>query len=212
MAARKAIAAPIMAVLFPSVLIFGALVLVTLAATPARSEAPGGHPPILRGETGQFTLSRPLRTAPLMPIRTGRGGVTNLTRFHGKIVLLNFWATWCLPCIREMPSLDRLQEALGGDDFTVVALSIDDGPEPVARFFARSGLKTLAPYLDPNGTSARAFKLFGLPMTYLIDRRGRIRGYITGAVDWDSRAARALIAYYIDANSDRAAGTGPAPR
>jgi len=155
-------------------------------------------PPVFRTYDSQFTRIRPLRQAPLTPILTADGGVLNLSRFQGKVVLLNFWATWCPPCIREMPSLDRLQAELGGDTFTVVVLSIDRlGLDVVAPFFKRLGLKNLTIYLDPKSTAGNAFGLYGLPISYIIDHEGLVMGYLVGAAEWDSVEARLLLNYYI---------------
>ena len=155
-------------------------------------------PPVFRTYDSQFTRIRPLRQAPLTPILTADGGVLNLSRFQGKVVLLNFWATWCPPCIREMPSLDRLQAELGGDTFTVVVLSIDRlGLDVVAPFFKRLGLKNLTIYLDPKSTAGNAFGLYGLPISYIIDHEGLVMGYLVGAAEWDSVEARSLLNYYI---------------
>ncbi len=155
-------------------------------------------PPVFRTYDSQFTRIRPLRQAPLTPILTADGGVLNLSRFQGKVVLLNFWATWCPPCIREMPSLDRLQAELGGDTFAVLALSIDRlGLDVVAPFFKRLGVENLAIYLDPKSTAGDAFGLYGLPISYIIDHEGLVMGYLVGAAEWDSVEARSLLNYYI---------------
>jgi len=115
----------------------------------------------------------------------------SLSEFRGRTVLLNVWATWCAPCRMEMPALDRLQTKLGGADFQVLALSIDQqGAEIVRKFFAETGIKALELYIDP---SARAPFLLGasaLPMTLLIDREGREIGRRAGPAEWD--AARSV--------------------
>jgi len=171
-------------------------VLFALLLAPASSN--DGFPPVLIGPVGQFTVLRPVMVAPLTPIRTGSGGVTNLARFRGKVVLLNFWATWCPPCVKEMPALDRLQAALGGADFTVLTLSIDKkGLVAVKRFLERLKLTHLGAYLDPGATAYRAFGGRALPVSYIIDRAGRVRGYLEGRAAWDSAPARALIRHYI---------------
>ncbi len=104
----------------------------SVAATDAAAgaaEAPPG-----------FAFATPPRAVPDMAFLTA-DGETSLAAYHGKVVVLNFWATWCAPCVREMPSLDRLQAMLGGDDFAVVALSEDRGGMPlVVRFYEKYGL------------------------------------------------------------------------
>lgn len=157
------------------------------------------HPSPLRNSRDQFTLLRPQKPAPMTPILAEDGSLLDLGRFRGKVVLLNFWATWCPPCIREMPALDRLQAALGGQTFTVVPLSIDDGEidGPVS-FVKRLGLGNLDVYQDFTGAAAKAFPLYGLPITYLIDRNGALIGYITGAVEWDSAESIRFLRHYIE--------------
>lgn len=157
------------------------------------------HPPPLRGTVGQFTVITPLRPAPLVAMRGADGKDIDLSAYRGKVVLLNFWATWCAPCIREMPSLDMLQERLGGKSFAVVAVSIDRmGYAKMEPFLRRIRVTRLHIYLDKTSTLYRKFGVQALPTTFVIDRRGRVRGYLEGPAEWDSEEARALIRFYID--------------
>ena len=146
-----------------------------------------------------FELIDPPRSAPEISFSDASGNSVGLTDFRGGVVLLNFWATWCAPCIREMPSLDRLEAALGGPEFQVVALSIDrEGPDAVAAFFAEHGIEHLAIYNDSLARASRELVESGLPTTWLIDRDGRLRGRYAGPTEWDSAAAEALIRHYLD--------------
>ena len=114
------------------------------------------------------------------------------------MVLLNFWATWCAPCIREMPSLDRLQAALEDRGLAVLAVSIDRGGTEVIRPFAkRLGLERLGLYHDTEGALSSAFGLTGLTNTVLTDRRGRIVGAYPGPAEWYAPEARGLIEHYL---------------
>jgi len=116
-----------------------------------------------------------------------QGRSRSLAEFKGKVVLLNIWATWCGPCRKEMPALDRLQAALGGPEFEVVALSIDrGGTDAVRKFFADIGIRTLAMYLDSSRQALRTLSALGLPTTLLIDREGREIGRLIGPAEWDS--------------------------
>jgi len=110
-----------------------------------------------------------------------------LADFRGKVVLLNIWATWCAPCREEMPALDRLQQALGGPDFEVVALSIDSGGmDAVRRFYDEIGIRALAPYVDPSMRAGAALRIVGVPTTLLLDREGAERWRKTGPEKWDA--------------------------
>ncbi len=159
----------------------------------------GEHPPALHGTMGQFTAITPLRPAPLAPLFGADGKKIDLSAYRGKVVLLNFWATWCAPCIREMPSLDMLHERLGGRSFAVVAVSIDRaGFARIKPFLARIRVTKLHVYLDKSSKLYRKFGVQALPTTFLIDHQGRVRGYLEGPAEWDSKEARALIRYYVD--------------
>jgi thiol-disulfide isomerase/thioredoxin len=109
-----------------------------------------------------------------------------LADFRDKIVLLNVWATWCVPCREEMPALDRLQTALGGSDFEVVTLSIDRNIDLVRKFFTEVGITNLAMYLDGSAKAPREMGVFGVPTTLLIDREGREIGRLIGPAEWDA--------------------------
>ncbi|MFQ5985052.1 MAG: TlpA family protein disulfide reductase, partial [Alphaproteobacteria bacterium] len=148
----------------------------------------------------------PLATpSPAPEVRFWEGGWSplGLADFRGKVVLLNFWATWCPPCRREMPTLDRLQAELGGPDFEVVALSVDRGGGPqVEAFFEQLNLTNLKLYVDPTMRSVQAFRVVGLPTTVLLDRRGYELGRVVGPAEWDSPAAIALVQGAIAEGSD----------
>ncbi len=121
----------------------------------------------------------------------------SLADFRGKLVLLNIWATWCGPCREEMPTLDRLQAKLGGPDFEVVALSIDQGGVPVVKdFYEELGLKALRIFVDPSVTAPVALNALGVPTTLLINRKGQEIGRYTGPAEWDSPKVETLIRGY----------------
>lgn len=130
------------------------------------------------------------------------GEPVQLTDFHGKAVLLNIWATWCIPCREEMPALDNLQAELGSADFEVVALSIDvGGLQPVEAFYDEIGITNLAIYLDPPSASWAALGIVGIPTTVLIDREGRELMRVTGPAEWDSEEMIATIRGHLDSRS-----------
>lgn len=141
---------------------------------------------------------------PLADIRfqDGEGHERTLADFHGKVVLLNVWATWCVPCRKEMPTLDRLQNTLGSNDFDVVALSIDRGGlDTVRKFFGEIGVTHLATYVDTSGKAFRELAIVGLPTTILIDRAGREIGRLVGPAEWDTPDMIAFIRQRIDQRS-----------
>lgn len=110
-----------------------------------------------------------------------------LSDFKGKVVVLNFWATWCAPCVRELPSLDRLAGLLPGDAFKVLTLSTDrGGPEKAAAFLEKHGATRLGADMDPRTKLGRALGLRGMPTTFVIDRDGRIVAKLAGIAEWDS--------------------------
>jgi len=131
-----------------------------------------------------------------------QGQDLTLADFRGRVVLLNVWATWCVPCRKEMPALDRLQAKLGGDDFVVIPLSIDrKGVEAVKGFYREVGVKKLAVYLDPSGKGSRALAIPGVPTTLLIDRDGREVARKMGAAQWDGAEMVSLVERVIQGRS-----------
>jgi thiol-disulfide isomerase/thioredoxin len=135
---------------------------------------------------GEFIPASPPLPAPVISFVDLAGNPVSLSEFAGKNVLVNFWATWCAPCVREMPSLERMQSRFG-DKIAVVAISEDrGGSKTVEPFIGKLGLKSVKIYLDPKSAVERAFKVQGLPTSFLIDRQGRILGRVEGAAEWDS--------------------------
>ena len=134
-----------------------------------------------------MTLHESPRELPELSFVGGELNAVVLSDFRGRTVLLNLWATWCPPCVEEMPMLDALQATLGGPDFEVVALSVDrGGVDPVREFYERTGVRRLGVYVDPSAMALDALDAFGLPTTLLIDPEGREIGRLTGPAVWDS--------------------------
>ena len=155
-------------------------------------------PPLTGPFADNFILSDPAMPAPEATMTDGDGNPLDLKAFAGRVVLLNFWATWCAPCVREMPSLDRLQAALGGQGLAVVPVSRDrGGRDVVTAFYQRLELENLEVYLDPKGQFSRAFGVRGLPTTVLIDGQGLVIGELRGDAEWDGPDAVALIHHYL---------------
>lgn len=141
---------------------------------------------------------------PDLAFADSQGSTTGLAAFRGRVVLLNVWATWCEPCREEMPALDRLQALLGGPDFEVVALSIDEaGMTVVQPFLAHAGIRHLRPYVDSSGDARSRFAAGGVPLTLLIDRQGREVARHRGAAAWDHPDVLASVRALLEPRSAR---------
>lgn len=134
------------------------------------------------------------------------GNAVEVADFEGKVVLLNFWATWCPPCLKELPSIDRLAGEMGGDDFAVLAVSTDRFDiERVIKVF-EDGTRLEDDYIvehlevmqDRTGAVARRAGALGLPVTILLDRQGREVARMTGEAEWDSDRAKAILKRLIE--------------
>lgn len=155
--------------------------------------------PPLEGWMAQFTLNDPPRPAPETELRTLAGEPVTLSAFKDKIVLVNFWATWCVPCVREMPSLDRLQATFDKEKFLILAVSVDrGGAAKVTPFLAKLGVENLTPLLDQGMRLASKLSVPGMPTSFLLGRDGRVLGSLPGIAEWDSDEAKALVQYYLD--------------
>lgn len=136
---------------------------------------------------------------PELAFETLDGQPARLEELRGKVVVLNFWATWCTPCREEMPSLDRLQAAFDPARVVVLALSVDRaGADRVRSFLAEIGVTRLAVYRDPKAATSRAVRLPGLPGTLLVDREGREVGRLLGIAQWDGPEALAAVRRVLD--------------
>ena len=150
--------------------------------------------PAQLGSIENFIPAREVKPAPLVTFLDEDGAKLTLEKFRGRVVVLNLWATWCTPCIAEMPMLDRLQHQLENLGVVVVALSLDrGGPEAGREFYDEHGIDHLAVYVDPTMRAQGDLNTIGLPTTILIDRDGNDRGRIVGPAEWDDAAAVDLV-------------------
>lgn len=171
-----------------------------LVPLPKPAEPAGGAPPVPKaeransGKMAAFVYKSSLEPVPEFPFFDAEKATRTIADKKGKVVLLNLWATWCAPCREEMPSLDRLQKAMGSDKFEVVAVSVDkNGFDSAKKFLDGIGVSSLAYYIDPTGRAASQVKAIGMPATLLIDREGREIGRLMGPAEWDSADAKRLI-------------------
>lgn len=168
---------------------------------PAQSSAgsqpapsgPGSNP-LSQGHVAAFVFRNAPEELPAATFQDGTGKERTLADWKGKVVLLNLWATWCLPCRKEMPSLDRLQKQMGSDKFEVVAISVDrKGLDASRKFLDETQVQKLALYVDPTARMTSTLKVIGLPATLLLDGEGREIGRLLGPAEWDSEDAQRLI-------------------
>lgn len=153
---------------------------------------------LAKGELAAVLVEDPPRALPALSFLDGSGKKVELSSMHGKTVLLNLWATWCVPCRTEMPTLNRLQATLGGDRFEVVAVSIDTrDPEKPRRFLQETGADALAFYVDPTAGIFQSLRsvgrAVGMPTSLLVDPSGCSIAYLPGPAEWASPDAIAFV-------------------
>jgi thiol-disulfide isomerase/thioredoxin len=168
-----------------------------LLVTPPSVESRVSDPPI-SGDMIKFVALYPPVPVPETPLIGADGQTIKLADLKGRLVLLNFWATWCAPCVKELPSIDALRRAIEDPDFTVLLVSIDRGGAKVYRpFLGKLGITSVFSASDPRAKLMRALKLPGIPTTLLISPDGLVLGRLIGDAEWDSDAAKALIHHYL---------------
>ncbi|OKO72474.1 TlpA disulfide reductase family protein [Bradyrhizobium sp. NAS96.2] len=169
-------------------------------AMPARAAS---GPPQFGTIRHQFTLVQGAYPVPPVAIPALAGGAVDLAAFKGRLMLVNFWATWCAACRTELPMLDRLA-ASGRSDLAVIAVSTDRNRALVPPYVKQLKLRHLTIGFDPGGLVSRVddaevetpFALYGMPISFLIGVTGKVEGYLTGEADWLSADASALFDYY----------------
>jgi thiol-disulfide isomerase/thioredoxin len=169
---------------------------------PAKAADP--YPPPFSTPDAQFTVLDPREEASHIPLRDLGGRRRTLAAYRGKAVLLAFWASWCPPCRRELPILHRLQTQAKNEPFVVVPVSLDRDAGTAAAYIQRLRLTGFTSFIDiegevasgPKSTVATPFPLYGMPMSYVIDAKGRSGGYLTGEADWSAPEALALLRFY----------------
>lgn len=183
-----------------------------LGATPAAAELDAAEIAALKaartGDMEKLIVHDAPRPRLETAFETGSGEKRTIADWEGKVVLLNFWATWCPPCRKEMPSLDRLQAEMGGEGFEVVALSMDRAStERIEAFYAEVPqaegapwtVSNLAVYREPTLRIGAEGGVLGLPVTLVLDREGREVARLQGEAEWDSDRAKAMLRAIIEA-------------
>ena len=131
-------------------------------------------------------------SAPVLELPGVDGRIHRLAAYRGKVVLVNFWASWCEPCREEMPSIESLRRSLNGEPFVVLAVNVGEGAQSVRRFADSVQLGAVL-LIDRNGATARAWGARALPSTFIVGPEGTIRYRYVGALDWSSPAVRDVI-------------------
>jgi thiol-disulfide isomerase/thioredoxin len=165
------------------------------SATPAAALPAGaGSNPLSQGEMATFVFRKTPEPLPAISYVDSTGAARTEADLKGRVVLLNLWATWCVPCLKEMPGLDRLQKELGSDKFEVVALSVDRaGPDAAKKFLDKIKVQNLKLYADASAKAAISLKAVGMPTTLLLNTKGEEIGRLIGPAEWDSADAKKLI-------------------
>lgn len=175
------------------------LVLYLALSLGANAAAAADLEALKAGEMRKLVVFEEPLPTPDLPFVDETGAERSLKEFHGKVILLNFWATWCAPCREEMPSLDRLQAEMGGARFQVVTLATGRNPLPkIQKFFEEAGVTRLPMFKDEKQSIARAMGIAGLPVTVIIDAEGREVARLIGGAEWDAPEAKAILQAIID--------------
>ena len=130
-------------------------------------------------------------------LKDQNGRLTSFSEFRGKIVFINFWTSWCLACVIEMPSMEKLHEKFKDKDFVMVGINLQESEATILKFYKEHKL-TFTTLLDSTGDVGTAFRIRGIPTTFILDKNGIIIGKALGPREWDSRDSFALFEYLTD--------------
>ena len=161
-----------------------------------REPAPTAAAPTTQSPVSRFTPIEGDFTA-VAPV-DGKGQPADMAAYRGKVLLVNLWATWCAPCIKELPSLGALQQELGGDQFQVVTIAVDErDPAKIEPFLAGHGAANLPVLIDRDRTIEKVVQVIALPTSLLVDRDGKVKAMVTGDACWNSGTALAAVKAFI---------------
>ena len=173
------------------------LILATISSSSYSKEEKGIINSFLKEELEDFELSKEKQNISDLKFKDDEGKEISFSDFQDKVLLVNFWATWCAPCIKEMPSLDRLKKKIN-KNFDVIAVSVDrDGVKKVKDFFNENKITNLGKYFDTKNSLAKEMNLIGLPTSFFINKKGDLIGYFQGDMEWDNNTVIEFINYLI---------------
>lgn len=179
-----------------SAVLYTALAFGANAATPGKAELEA----LREGSMKKLVVHADPAVVSDTAFRDDSGNEHRLSQFRGKYVAVNFWATWCAPCRKELPALDRLNREFGGEKFTVATIATGRNTIPaIIRLFDETGVESLPLYLDDDMTLAREMGVLGLPVTVLLDPEGREIARMTGDAEWDGESAKAIVSALVAA-------------
>jgi thiol-disulfide isomerase/thioredoxin len=197
---NRALVLAVAAALGVALLASGVLLTGEPAAPPGSGspDAPAGVPTSGGAPVDRFAPVEPAGNFTLVAPLNPDGTPADMAAYRGKALLVNFWATWCAPCIEELPAMGKLQAMLGGADFAVVTIALDEpDPAKVAPFLTAHGAGNLPALLDGNRSVDKVLSISALPTSLLVDRDGMIRARLTGDADWNCGAALDAVKAFI---------------
>ena len=173
------------------------LILTTLSFSSYSKEEKDIINSFLKEELEDFEINKEKQNISNLKFKDDEEKEISFSDFQDKVLLVNFWATWCAPCIKEMPSLDRLKKKIN-KNFDVIAISVDrDGVKKVKDFFNEYKITNLGKYFDIKNSLAKEMNLIGLPTSFFINKKGDLIGYFQGDMEWDNDTVIEFINYLI---------------
>ncbi len=148
---------------------------------------------VVKGKKGENTIITNGDRAPEFRLPALNGQYVNLSDLRGKVVMVHFWATWCPPCVEEIPTLAQLYQNFRGKDFVMLAISVDEGGAQAVTSFLERNKLSIPVLLDPDQTTAHHYGTYKFPETYIIDRTGVVRYKVIGSRDWRDPSATQII-------------------
>ena len=173
------------------------LILTTISSSSYSKEEKDIINSFLKEELEDFELNKEKQNISDLKFKDDEGKEISFSDFQDKVLLVNFWATWCAPCIKEMPSLDRLKPKVDAD-FDVIAISVDrDGVEKVTDFFNENKISNLEKFFDIKNSLAKEMNLIGIPTSFFVNKKGDLIGQYQGDMEWDNDTVIEFINYLI---------------